>query len=52
VEKCLEMFIVEIHLATMEFLLLNYEFILHQFIFRDVHFVIIRTDDLEYTAAI
>ena len=47
------MFIVETHLATMEFLiLLNYDFILHQFIFRDVHFVIIRTNDPEYTAAI
>ena len=52
VEKCLEMFIVETHLATMEFLLLNYGFNLHRFIFGDVHFVIIRTNAPENTAAI
>ena len=46
------MFIVETHLVTMEFLLLNYGFNLHRFIFGDVHFVIIRTNAPENTAAI
>ena len=45
------MFIVETHLATIKFLL-NYGFNLHRFIFGDVHFVIIRTNAPENTAAI